>query len=202
MLSLSNRNQGLVGAVLVLLLVATRGQHFATLHSLPGASWAVFFLAGVYLRPRWVLPALLALVWGLDFLPFLLRGASLLEIVGGGQAFCLTPAYAFLLPAYGALWMAGRWYARRHRPAWRTLLPLTAAVLTGALACMLFSSGGFHFFSGRIAEPTLGGFAAQLVRYFPGYLQSLAFYVGVATAVHALFLLAGGTQPQRRPGAA
>ncbi len=192
MLTLSTRNQVLVGAVLVLLLAATRGQHFATPWQLPGASWAVFFLAGVYLRPAWVLPALFALVWGLDFMPHLQSGASLAEIVGGGQAFCLTPAYFFLLPAYGALWFAGRWYARRYRFEWRTLLPLAGAAFAGALVCELFSSGGFYFFSGRFAEPTLAEFGARLMRYFPAYLGSLAFYVGIAAVIHALLGLAAG----------
>lgn len=197
MLTLSNRNQILIGAVLALLLIATRGQHFATLHSLPGASWAVFFLVGVYLRPVWVLPALLAFVWGLDFAPHLLSGASLAEIVNGGQAFCLTPAYVFLLPAYGALWLAGRWYAGRHSFALRTLPPLVTAAFAGAAVCELFSSGGFYFFSGRFAEPTLAEFAGRLVTYFPRYLQSLAFYVSIAAVVHALFGLARGVHTHK-----
>ncbi len=193
MLTLSTRNQVLIGAVLVLLLAATRGQHFATPWQLPDASWAIFFLAGLYLRPVWVLPALLVFVWGLDFLPYLRNGASLAEILGGGQAFCLTPAYFFLLPAYGALWLAGRWYARRHRFEWRTLLPLAGAAFVGALVCELFSSGGFYFFSGRFTEPTLAEFGARLLRYFPAYLGSLAFYVGIAAVIHALLGLATGT---------
>lgn len=192
MLTLSNRNQILIGALLALLLIASRGQHFATLHSLPGASWAVFFLAGVYLRPLWVLPALFVFAWGLDFTPHLLGGASLAEIVNGGQAFCLTPAYFFLLPAYGTLWFAGRWYAGQHRLAWRTLLPLGAAAFTGAAVCELLSSGGFYFFSGRFADPTLIEFAGRLATFFPSYLQSLAVYLGIAAVVHALFGLARG----------
>ncbi len=202
MLTLSTRNQILIGAVLALLLIATRGQHFATSLQLPGASWAVFFLAGVYLRPVWVLPALLAFVWGLDFTPHLLSGASLVEIVSGGQAFCLTPAYVFLVPAYAALWFAGRWYARRHRFEWRTLLPLATAALAGASACELFSSGGFYFFSDRFAEPTFAEFGARLVKYFPDYLHSLAFYVGIAATAHAMFGLAGGAHRVRRATAA
>ncbi len=202
MLTLSNRNQILIGAVLALLLIATRGQHFATLHSLPGATWAVFFLAGIYLRPLRILPAMLVFVWGLDFTPHLLGGATLAEIVGGGQAFCLTPAYLFLLPAYTALWFAGRWYARRYRFEWRTLLPLTAAAFAGAAVCELFSSGGFYFFSGRFNDPTFAEFGARLVKYFPGDLQSLAFYVGIASTVHALFGFAGGTNHVRKTTAA
>ncbi len=183
MLTLSSRNQLAIGAALVALMVMTRGYHFATLLNLPGASWAVFFLAGVYLRRVWVLPALLALAWSLDFAAFKWGGAS---------NFCLTPAYLFLLPAYGSLWFAGRWYARQYRFEWRTLLPLTMAALGGAVACELFSSGGFYFFSGRFANPTMAEFGAREIEYFPQYLQSLAFYVGLAAVVHAGFVMLRG----------
>lgn len=184
MLTLSSRNQIVIGCILGLLMIATRGQHFSTLASLPGASWAVFFLAGVYLRNNWSLPGFLALSWVLDFAAYTWGGAS---------NFCITPAYVFLLPAYSALWLAGRWYAQKHEFEWRTLMPLVTAVLVGAAACELFSSGGFYFFSGRIAETSLSGFIAQEMKYFPMYLQSLAFYVGTATVVHALFGLINGT---------
>lgn len=184
MLTLSTRNQIIIGAALALLITATRSQHFATLHSLPGATWAVFFLAGVYLSSRWTLPGFLALTWVLDFVSFTWGGAS---------GFCLTSAYVFLLPAYSALWFAGRWYARRHSFAWRTLLPLATAVLAGAFVCELFSSGGFYFFSGRFAEPTFAEFGARIVKYFPAYLQSVLFYTGIAAVVHVMFGLLQGT---------
>lgn len=189
MLTLSVRNQLFVGIALATLLIATRGQHFATLHSLPGASWAVFFLAGVYLRPAWALPALLGLAGLLDFAAF---------TGGGASAFCLTPAYVFLLPAYTSLWLAGRWYAARYRFAWTTLAPLAASVLVGAAVCELLSSGGFYFFSGRFNEPTLAEFGARLMKYFPSYLGSLAFYVGTAAAVHTVLALAREAEPAPR----
>jgi len=177
MLTVSARNQIVIGLALATLLMLTRGQHFATLHSLPGASWAVFFLAGIYLRPLWALPALLALTCFLDFAAFTWGGAS---------GFCLTSAYVFLLPAYTSLWLAGRWYAARYRFAWATLAPLAVAAVIGAAVCELFSSGGFYFFSGRFAEPTVAEFGTRLAKYFPPYLGSLAFYVGIAAVVHAL----------------
>ncbi len=59
MLTLSKRNQILIGLVLVALMVATGGHHYpAVRHMLPSASWAVFFLAGVYLRPVFADPTL------------------------------------------------------------------------------------------------------------------------------------------------
>ncbi len=181
MLTLSTRNQLIVGLALAALMAATRGHHFATLEHLPGASWAVFFLAGVYLRPVWVFPALLAEAAFLDFAAV---------TWGGVSSFCISPAYAFLLPAYGSLWLAGRWYAARHRFAWTTLLPLGLSVLAGAVVCELLSSGGFYFFSGRFVDPTLAEFYVRLAKYFPPYLESLAFYVGLAAVVHAVVTLA------------
>lgn len=198
----SNRHQFLAGATLLLLLVGTRGQHFATVHSLPSASWAVVFLAGVCLRPRWVLPALLAMVWTLDFAPHLVAGASLREVFEGGQAFCLPPGYLALLLAYAALWFAGRWYAQRHRQEWRSLWLLAAAALTGAAICELLSSGGFYLFSGRFAEPHFSEFAGRLIAYFPRSLQSMASYVAAAVVIHLLLVLAGKVAEGHKPTAA
>ncbi|MGH8474468.1 MAG: hypothetical protein ACRER2_01635 [Methylococcales bacterium] len=183
MLTLSIRDRLIIGTILVLLIVATRGHHFAGLNNLPGASWAAFFLAGIYLRPLWVLAGLLALTWILDFAAY---------TFGGVSGFCITPAYVFLLPAYSALWFAGRWYGNRHRFAWQSLAPLAGAMLAGAAVCELFSSGGFYFFSARFAEPTLSEFGGRLLRFFPLYLQSLTFYVGAATVAHTLLGLAHG----------
>lgn len=177
---LSNRHQLAVGALLFVLLAATRGHHFPTLtHLLPSASWAVFFLAGVYLRPAWTLPALLGVAGLLDYAAI---------AWGGVGDFCVSPAYVALLPAYGALWLAGRWYTGRHRLKPATLLALGAAVLVGTAVCELVSSGGFYFFSGRFAAPTLLDFAERFVVYFPRSLQSVLFWVVVAALMHTAIL--------------
>lgn len=178
MLTLSKRHQIAVGCVLLALLVATRGSHFPSVKQLlPGASGAVFFLAGVYLRPVWVLAALLA-------------GAGLLDYAaiawGGVNSFCVSPAYVALLPAYGSLWLAGRWYAGQHAFKPMTLLPLAGGVFAGAIVCELISSGGFYFFSGRFTEPTLAEFATRFAKYFPASLASIGFWVAVAALTHAI----------------
>ena len=179
-LTLSTRNQLLIAFMLVVLMIITRGHHFAGMHNLPGASWAVFFLAGVYLRMFWSLPCLLVLSWWLDFAAYTWGGAS---------GFCLTPAYVFLLPAYASLWLAGRWYAERHRFSWSTLKPLALSILAGLILCELFSSGGFYFFSSRFADTTWFEFAGRTLEYFPLYIESLLFYTGIAMVVHAAFVL-------------
>jgi len=180
MLTLSNRHQISIGLALVLMMVATRGHHFATLSHLPGASWAVFFLAGFYLRSSWTLPGFLALTWILDFASF---------TWGGGSGFCFTGAYVFLLPAYAALWFSGRWYVGQYRFEWKTLIPFVGAVLLGTAVCELFSSGGFYFFSGHFVETSFIEFGRRLTKYYPSYLQSFVFYVGIAAVVHTLFVL-------------
>lgn len=193
MLALPARYQWSIASILVLGVVATREMHMATLHSLPGASWAAFFLAGIYLRSRWALPGLFAVTWVTDFIAYQ---------AGGAGDFCLTPAYLFLLPAYAALWLGGRWYARRHRFAWSTLAPLGAAALLSVAVCELISSGGFFFFSGRFVDTTLAEFGGRLMLYFPQSLQAFAFYVVVAALTHLLFGLSQAATRARSDAAA
>jgi len=188
MLTLSTRNQIIIGLVLALLMMATRSHHFATLTHLPGASWAVFFLAGLYLRSSWTLPGFLALTWVLDFSSF---------TWGGGSGFCLTRAYVFLLPAYAALWFSGHWYAKQYHFEWRTLMSLSLAVLVGSAVCEVFSSGGFYFFSGRFVDTSFTEFTGRFIKYYPSYLQSLTFYVAIATTLHTLFVLVLDTARQK-----
>lgn len=175
MLSLPSRQQLTIGVVLVLLMALTRSHHWATLHALPDASWSVFFLAGVYLRPFWIAPALML-------------GAVLVDYLaitwGGVSGFCVSPAYWLLVPAYGALFLAGRIYARHHRLSWSALPWLMGSALAGAMLAELFSSGGFYFFSGQFAEPGLGEFIPRLVKFFPHMLSTMATYLGLAAVIH------------------
>ncbi|MDP3091132.1 MAG: hypothetical protein Q8N04_10655 [Nitrospira sp.] len=178
----SPRTQIVIGSALATLMAATRGHHFGTLEHLPSASWAVFFLAGLYLSSRWVFPALLVEAALLDFAAV---------TWGGVDNFCVSPAYGFLLPAYGVLWGAGRWYAARHQERVATLLPLAVSLVLGTAFCELISSGGFYFFSGRFEQTNLTQFATRLVEYFPGAFSSVLFYVGIAGGIHALLSVAG-----------
>ncbi len=184
MLTLSKTNQIIVGIVLVALVIATRGHHFASINVLPSASLAVFFLAGLYLRPNWIFPALLALCAGLDFSAI---------TVGGVSSFCVTPAYGFLLPAYGVMWLAGRWFAKRYSFSSSAILPLAGSVAVAASVSELFSSGGFYFFGGRYANPTLAEFGPRLAKYFPHQLENIGFWLAIALIVHVAFVLVSNT---------
>lgn len=178
MLTLSRQHQLLIGALLIALMIVTRGHHFASINALPSASWAIFFLAGLYLSSRWLFPALLGLAAALDFSAI---------FWGGVSSYCVSPAYGFLLPAYGSLWLAGRWYASKYQFSWTTLLPLAGGVIVAAALATVFSSGGFYWFSGRYTEPTFVEFGQRFIQYFPKYLGTLSFYIAVAAVIHIAF---------------
>jgi hypothetical protein len=191
------RSRILIGLALAALMAATRGQQFAPLgQHLPDASLAVFFLAGFYLRGR--APGGLGIFAGL----FALATAIDLMAIGWGgvSAYCLTPAYWMLVPAYGAAFGIGRWYAVRHQHSLATLPLLAGALLVTGLLAELFASGGFYLFSGRFDDVSALGFAHSLVDYLPGTLAALLAYVGLAAAAH-LSLTQTPTQTQARQGA-
>ena len=54
----------------------------------------------------------------------------------------------------------------------------------------LFSSGGFYFFGGRYANPTLVEFGARLLKYYPKQLEAIAFWIVAALIAHVVFGLA------------
>jgi len=175
----STRTQILVAGALAALMIATRGQHFASVNALPSASWAVFFLAGALLRPMWALPAFFVLSSLLDF-------ASLAS--GTITDWCLSPAYWAVALAYATLWLGGTWYARGHRDTWSAVPRLALVLVVSASVAYLISKGGFYFFSGRYPDATLGGFLARIPQYYPRSLGTLAGYVGLALALRATAL--------------
>lgn len=175
----STRTQILTAGSLAALMICTRGQHFASVDALPSASWAVFFLAGALLRPMWALPAFFVLSSLLDF-------ASLAS--GTITDWCLSPAYWALALAYASLWLGGHAYARLHRDHWSSVPRLVLVLLASATVAYLLSKGGFWFFSGRYAEPTLSGFVARIPHYYPRALGTLAGYVGLAFVLRAIWI--------------
>lgn len=175
MLNLSTRQQIAIGFALVLMMLLTRSHHWASIHSLPDASWAIFFLLGVYVRALWVVPALIAASVVIDYVAI---------TWGGVSDFCVSPAYWLLIPAYAVLFAGGRFYARGHRLSVMGLLRLVGVALIVVAVAQLLTTGGFYFFSGRFADPTLAGLMLRLEKYFPPMLGTFALYLGVAVAVH------------------
>ena len=175
MLNLTTRQQLGLGFAFFLLMAATRSHHWASIHSLPDASWAIFFLLGVYVRALWVVPALIAASVIIDYVAI---------TWGGVSDFCVSPAYWLLIPAYLVLFAGGRFYARGHSLSLLGLARLVGVALVVVAVAQLLTSGGFYFFSGRFADPTLAGLILRLEKYFPPMLGTFALYVGMAGVVH------------------
>ena len=192
LMSFTPRSQFLIGLFFAALLAMTRSQHWMGFDHLPDASWAVFFLAGVVFNALWVFPA------------FILEALTMDVIAvtwGGVDNFCVSPAYPFLLPAYAALWFAGRVFRPYYREAWSALLPFGVCAVMGAAVCEVISGGGFYFFSGQFAEPNGVEFASRLMTYFPSSLGVLAMYASVAAGLHAFWVMAQNRGwILRRPG--
>ncbi len=175
MFTLTSRQQYGIAAALAVLMLFTRSHHWASIHSLPDASWAIFFLLGVYVRALWVVPVLIAASVVIDYVAI---------TWGGVSDFCVSPAYWLLIPAYLVLFAGGRFYARGHRLSLLGLARLVGVALAVVVVAELLTSGGFYFFSGRFAEPTLAGFVPRFEQYFPRMLGTFALYLGVAATVH------------------
>ncbi|MBW8073727.1 MAG: hypothetical protein GJU77_08645 [Ferrovum sp.] len=152
---------------LALLFVITRNHAWTPTLHLPDASLAVFFLAGLWLTGPRPFLALLALGAGVD---------AWAITAGGVSSYCVTPAYALLLPASAALWLAGRFLQGSRltgRAGWLQTVFLTAVA---TLVAELFSSGGFYFLSGRFVHPFLAGFLPRLLHYSPAVIGATVCY--------------------------
>lgn len=176
-LKLGPRAQLLVGVAFAMLMAATRFKHFGSPVSLPDASLAVFWLAGLYLRPYWF--------------PLFIVEAGLLDwagIAGGVSGWCVTPAYVFLIPTYGCLWLAGRWCARHGRIEWTALIAMAGSLGLALVLAFAISNGSFYLLSGYFGDLGPAGYARAVLRYLPAYAGYAYLYVAAALAVHAVLL--------------
>lgn len=174
-------------AAMAALMIATRFHHFGTALHLPDASMALFFLGGLWLRRHLAFVVFMALAVGLDWISVSYAGVS---------NFCVTPAYAFLLPAYAVLWCAGR--------AWSARMSATPAALAGAFAVALaaasvsfaISNGSFYWLGGRYAHPNLSEYLARLWQWGPLFVRTTLAYVAVALAGYAVLARLTRTQDE------
>jgi hypothetical protein len=185
-------------ALLALVMLATRINHFG---AVPDASWALFFIAGFYLRGwgRIAFPLLMALAVAIDYV----------VITGQGIPFwshyCISTAYLFLLPSYAAPWLGGAWLRRRYEGAGlREAGLLAGSSLVAASACFLVSNGSFYWISANVPQRTFGGWLQNMGDWYLSYLGTTLVYVGIAAVLHvlavqALRALSGGAgAPARR----
>jgi hypothetical protein len=151
-------------SLLALAMAATRMDHFGGALALPDASLAVFFLAGLWLRASWSFPALLLVALGVDL-------AALAQ--AGLGADCLSPAYPFLIAAYGALWAAGR---RCRCVAAPTVVRHIVMVSGAAAVAFAISNLSWFAFSGHFAGASMQQFVTATLPQAPHYLGWASAY--------------------------
>ncbi len=171
----STKQQLALFAMLALLMAITRYHHFGSALHLPDASLAVFFMAGFYLTGMLAFPVLLVEAGLIDYFAI---------AVGGVSDFCVTPAYWFLIPAYGAMWFAGRWAADKVRMHWQSLLPLFGALFVASSIAFLISNGAFYMLSGRFPDLSWAQYSERVAKYYLSYVTAALGYVAFAAFVH------------------
>jgi len=170
-------------SALAALMAATRFDHFGSAVSLPDASYAVFFLGGLYMaraaRTSAAAFAVLIIEAGLiDYYATSIQGVS---------DWCMTPAYWFLVPTYGSLWLVGRWFALRHTMKGRGLIGLALVAWAACSFAFVFSNATFYLFSERFAAMGPAEYASRVVQYYGSYVSVALLYTACAVALHMAF---------------
>ena len=169
---------------LALVMGVTRFHPSLLHHALWDASWGVFFLAGFWLRGqgRWAFPLLLAEAVLADYLVISGQGIDF------WSHYCVSPAYWFLAPSYGALWLGGSWLAKRQQGLSLATLGLAvAALLVAEGLCYLVSNGSFYWISASVPAPrSVAAWFANLGDWYLPFLTGTAAYVALGAVLHAL----------------
>lgn len=160
-----------IAVAIAFFMLLTRGSHVLTTVALPDASLALFLLGGLYLR-RWAWFAAFFMLG--SFIDF---GAAAID---PAQGFCLTDGYWGLIPAYGVMWLGGRWLARQENAF--SALPYAIVSLFTTVLAFVISTQTYYLFSGRfpnngVTETMLYGW-----NYLPGYIGFAAMYFAIIWA--------------------
>lgn len=164
------KNMGIAAAIASFMLL-TRGSHVLTSVSLPDASLALFLLGGLYLRRWGWFAAFFVLGAMIDF------GAAAIDPL---QGFCLTDGYWGMIPAYGVMWLGGRWLAKQGNAF--SAIPYAIVSLFTTVLSFVISTQTYYLFSGRfpnngVSETILYGW-----NYLPGYVGFAAMYFAIIWA--------------------
>ncbi|WP_329741310.1 hypothetical protein [Dyella sp. A6] len=167
---------------LALVMAATRIHLSLLHHSVWDASWGVFFLAGFWLRGqgRWAFPLLMAEAILVDYVVITQQGIPF------WSHYCVSPAYWFLIPSYGALWLGGSWLARRQLGLRLPTLGLAAlTLLVSEAVCYLISNGSFYWLSANVPAPrSFGAWFVNLGDWYLPFLETTALYVALGALLH------------------
>lgn len=165
-----------VFALLTFLMIATRGNHFATFNSLPSASTAVFFIAGMYLRK----------VKDFWFFYLLSIAIDLTSSYSRGQfGDCLTASYPLLAFSYGVMFAAG-YYVRANwtkQSATSNIIKISIALFVASSLAFFISNGSYYTLSGKFGDLSWAEYASRVDKYFLKSVSKPVFYIAAAIAI-------------------
>lgn len=167
-------------AVLALVMAVTRLHHF---NAVPDASWAVFFVAGFYLRrwTAWAFPALMLLSVAVDYAVISASGLDFMK------HYCVSIGYWALIPAHFAMWAGGALMNNvTARPVSQRLAALVVSVVVSVVVCHAFAQGGFYWLSPAVSRPDFAGWFKNYTDWLLPYMGVAAAYIGTATLLHAI----------------
>ena len=159
---------------LMVLMAATRFHHFGDAFSLPDASLAVFFLAGLWFG-------------GMALFGILLIEAGLIDYIAiahfSVSDFCISPAYVFLIVTYAAMWFGGRFSATFNNRSFSHLSVKLVFLVVSISLAFLISNGSFYLLSDKYPDTSWVEYTSRFMQYFPSYLKYSVFY---AVLIYAL----------------
>lgn len=164
---IQHNKQYLTIFALAMLMALTRSDHYGSAITLPDASLAVFYLAGIF-------------SCGIASLAVLLAEAALLDYIAithwQVSDYCISPAYVFLIPTYAVMFIAGRWSAKYAALDVHDLSRLIAYLLAAVTMAFLISNGSFYLLSGKFPELSVVQYAERVAQYYPAYISATFVY--------------------------
>lgn len=165
-----NRSNLIIFIGLLALMALTRTEYPGFNVIIPDASWAVFLLAGFFLRQARYFVVFSLAAWGLDIYAFRADLAA---------AYCFTPGYIALVFTWMALWFGGRLV---NADSTRAPLLLTAIALPTALVAFVISNVGYYLYSVYGETMTAMEYSIAVAKYLPWYEATTTAYTALISA--------------------
>jgi len=174
---LSQRSQWLLLAIMMLMMVATRYNHFFNQTLLSDVTWAAFFMAGLVIASRLAPVLLMVGVLVLDLGWRLFADTTTIDSTG-----CVSSAYPFLVAAYASLWLIGRLTARFADVSLKGLAITYVGLTAGVFTSFLISNAAWYALSGQVDAMSVSEFSTAVTPYFLSFLQGAAFWLSLSVA--------------------
>ncbi|MEQ1739160.1 MAG: hypothetical protein ABL884_04580 [Methyloglobulus sp.] len=163
---------------LVAIMALTRFDHFGSAFSLPDASLAVFFLAGMGFSSLWFFALLLLEAGMIDYLAITQFSVS---------DFCISPAYVCLIPTYAAMWFAGRYCTTFKALGFSDSFKTFGLATIATTVAFVVSNGSFYVLSDRFGQLSWTQYLTQSAQYYPLYISAALIYIVIGLAIVKLW---------------